>query len=564
MKLYFIDLFCGAGGVTTGLHNATIDGKNIAEVIACVNHDKNAIKSHYLNHPNTVHFTEDIRTLDIYGIIEMVKAIRLKDPKAKICIWASLECTNFSRAKGGLPRNADSRTLAEHLYRYIEQINPDYIYIENVEEFMSWGPLDKNGKPINKKSGRDYLRWIQHIKSYGYAYDYRILNSADYGAYTSRKRYFGMFAKGNLPIKFPEATHSKKGAMDQFGSLKKWKPVKEVLDFSDEGKSIFERNKPLSDKTLERIYAGLIKYVAGGKEAFMSKYYSGDPKSKNSGIDNPAGTITTIDHHSLIRVKFLMQSNGGNPNSKVFGTDRPARTITTKDKIAIVKPKYWLDKQYSGSENHQSIDQPAGTVLLNDKHCLMKAQHFIDKQYSQGGRNQSVDSPSGSLTTVPKMSLVTAKWIMNTNFNNVGSSIDSPAPVITANRKHHYLVNPSWSGNTGCIDEPCCTVVARQDKSPLYLVSMDKGPVAIAVYDNDSEIMIKIKEFMVLYEIIDIKMRMLKIVELLKIQGFPDNYILIGTQAEQKKFIGNAVVKVIPESWAIVIYKALNELNLAA
>ena len=107
-------------------------------------------------------------------------------PMAKVVLWASLECTNFSRAKGGQPRDADSRTLAEHLFRYIEALTPDYIQIENVEEFMSWGDLDENGKPISRDKGRLYTNWVDNVKAYGYKFDHRILNAADYGAYTRK------------------------------------------------------------------------------------------------------------------------------------------------------------------------------------------------------------------------------------------------------------------------------------------------------------------------------------------------------------------------------------------
>ena len=145
---------------------------------------------------------------------------------------------------------------------------------------MSWGDMDKHGKPLSKDKGRCYEMWKRNVMKYGYDFDWRILNAANYGAYTTRKRFFGIFAKQGLPIVFPEPTHCKEGKTDMFGKLEKWKPVKEVLDFSDEGESIFNRKKPLADegesifnrkkplaeKTLERIYAGLIKFVAGGKE----------------------------------------------------------------------------------------------------------------------------------------------------------------------------------------------------------------------------------------------------------------------------------------------------------
>ena len=141
MQLLYIDLFCGAGGTSTGVERAQINGRKCAKVIACVNHDANAILSHAANHPHTRHFTEDIRTLDLGPMKVHVARERMKHPGAKLVLWASLECTNHSRAKGGMSRDADSRTLADHLFRYIEELRPDYIQIENVVEFMEWGPL---------------------------------------------------------------------------------------------------------------------------------------------------------------------------------------------------------------------------------------------------------------------------------------------------------------------------------------------------------------------------------------------------------------------------------------
>lgn len=234
INLLYIDLFCGAGGTSTGVESARIDGEQCAKVIACVNHDANAIASHAANHPEALHFTEDIRTLELSPLVEHLKKSKVQYPSASVVLWASLECTNFSKAKGGQPRDADSRTLAEHLFRYIEAIDPDYIQIENVEEFMSWGPMDENGKPLSMQKGKDYTKWVCSVKSYGYNFDHRILNAADFGAYTSRKRFFGVFGKKGLPIVFPEPTHCKEGKQDMFGSILKWKPVKDVLDLEDE------------------------------------------------------------------------------------------------------------------------------------------------------------------------------------------------------------------------------------------------------------------------------------------------------------------------------------------
>ena len=563
ISMLYIDLFCGAGGTSTGVENARLDGEQCAKVIACVNHDKNAIASHAANHPDALHFTEDIRTLELSPLIEHLAKCKAQYPGAAVVLWASLECTNFSKAKGGQPRDADSRTLAEHLFRYIEAICPDYIQIENVEEFMSWGDMDENGKPISMEKGKCYLRWVRNVKKYGFDFDHRILNAADFGAYTTRKRFFGIFARKGFPIVFPQPTHCKGGHKDMFGQLEKWKPVKDVLDFSDEGTSIF-REKSLAEKTLERIYAGLIKFVAGGKEAFMikwnsmsrngkyqapgidepcpvvstqnrlgvaqvcflSKQFSGHPESKNVSIEEPAGAITCKDHHAFISAYY----GGKDHNSSV---EVPAATLTTKDRLAFVSAHY-------GNGFNRSINEPSATVTTKDRFSLV-SPYFIDQQYGNS-KPSSAEKPLGCITANPKYNLVKCcPWIMNTNFSNVGSSIEEPAQTVTANRKWHYLMNPQFNSAGGSVDNPCFTLIARMDKMPPYLVATETGRVAIEIYDTDSPMTRKIKEFMALYGIVDIKMRMLRIPELKKIMGFPEDYTLVGSQADQKKFIGNAV-----------------------
>lgn len=732
-----IDLFCGAGGTTLGYEDAEIEdavtlqtylrglGLNnfttakpsfkLSKVVACVNHDPIAIKSHHANNPEVHHFEEDITLL--YGIVQFGilfrsdqfrRLVRLVDiyrafyPQAKIILWASLECTNFSKAKGGKPRDADSRTLADHLHPYIVAIDPDYVKIENVVEFMSWGPLDSNGKPISKKNGQDWIRWRQSICDLGYRDEWRELNSADFGALTSRNRLFGCFAKPGLPIVWPEPTHSKQPEKTSIvRPLKKWEPVKKALDFNDEGNSVFNRKKPLSTKTMQRLFMGCVKHIAGGKQNFISRYYggnpefrnhdvespagvvttnnrmsvvkacfldkaySGKPEDKNSSVDQPSPTITTKPHESLVQVSFIDQRNGGEHRSKSVeepaksltstggnqqlvqasfitkafssnsgksvnagsSVDEPCPTVATQNRLGVAKAyfihKYnsnrekvggnngssiedpspviatqprmalaeahfisryngvnggkhdnshgvegpvgalgtgdnhakvtaqFLTQYYSGGGQDGSIEEPARTIPTKDRLSKVQADFFIDKQYTGDANHQSVNQPAGAILQNDKHSLVKAeKWLMDTSYNNVGSSLEDPAGTITADRHYHYLINPSWGGNPGSIEQPCPVVIARQDKAPLYFVTCEQGPVAVPIYDGDCEWTIKLKEFMALYGICDIKMRMLKVRELKVIQGFPENYILLGNQTDQKKFIGNAVHKVIPESWS--------------
>ena len=556
IELFVIDLFCGAGGLSEGVEEARLNGNRCAKVVCCVNHDKNAILSHDANIPDALHFIEDIRTLELSPINTIVERIRELYPDSMIMLHASLECTNFSKAKGGQPRDADSRTLAEHLFRYIDVIDPDYIQIENVEEFMSWGDMDENGKPISMDKGRLYQKWVRNVKKYGYNFEHRILNAADFGAYTTRKRFFGIFAKKSLPIVFPEPTHCKGGRQDMFSRLEKWKPVKDVLDFSDEGTTIF-REKPLAEKTLERIYNGLIKFVAGGKDAFLVKYNSMSRTGKYNapGIDEPCPVVTTQNRLGVAQVCFLSKQFSGHPESKNVSVEEPAGTITCRDHHAFVSAHY-------GNGFNRSVNEPSATVTTKDRLSLVTPR-FIANEYSGGGQHTSIDNICPAILTNPKQKLITCKpWIMNTSFSNIGSNIEEPAQTITANRKWHYLMNPQFNSAGSSVDNPCFTLIARMDKMPPYLVATESGQIAIEIYDNDSPMTVKIKEFMSLYGIVDIKMRMLRIPELKRIMGFPEDYVLVGTQADQKKFIGNAVEVTQAKKNAEALCAKLRDLRL--
>ena len=541
IKLLYIDLFCGAGGTSTGVENARYADEQCAKVIACVNHDANAIASHAANHPDALHFTEDIRTLELSPLVAHVERMKKIYPDALIVLWASLECTNFSKAKGGQPRDADSRTLAEHLFRYIEAIDPDYIQIENVEEFMSWGDMDENGKPISKDKGRCYEKWKRNVRKYGYDFDWRILNAANYGAYTTRKRYFGIFAKRGLPIVFPEPTHCKDGKTDMMGRLEKWNAVKEVLDFTDEGDSIFCRKKPLAEKTLERIYAGLIKFVAGGKDAFIVKYNSMNRNGKYQppSIDEPCPTVATQGRLALAKVSFLSKQYSGHPESKNLSIEEPAGTITCKDHHAFVSAYY-------GNGNNYSVESPAPAILTKDHLALVTP--FFMNYYSGGGQLGGVDEPCPAITTVPKQRIVTPVFIDQQFGASSAASIEKPLGAITTNPKYSlvtckgksFLMNPQFASAGVSVNSPCFTLIARMDKKPPYFVNTEEG-IGICIKEGDSPMTVKIKKFMILYGLADIKMRMLRIDELKKIMGFPEDYILIGTQSDQKKFIGNAV-----------------------
>ena len=554
-ELLYIDLFCGAGGTSTGVERARLDGRKCARVIACVNHDANAILSHAANHPHTRHFTEDIRTLDLGPLKVHTTVERMKNPDAKIVLWASLECTNHSRAKGGMSRDADSRTLAEYLFRYIEELQPDYIQIENVVEFMEWGPLqvkvvrnpetgaescpldikhDRKRKqttvapvwiPDPEQKGTLYRKWVEEVCARGYRFDHRVLNSADFGAYTSRVRYFGLFARVGLPMEWPRPTHARKPAADLFGgSLKPWRAVRDVLDFDDRGESIFTRRKPLVDATLDRIHAGLVKFVAGGQDAFLVKWNSVNGKTGKyiaPDLDAPCPTVATQNRLGVARVNFLSKQFGGDPQSKNIGVDGPAGALTTVDHHAFVSAYY-------GNGYNSSIDSPAPTLTTKDRFQVVRP--FFVNSYSGGGQTGSVDAPCGALLTNPKQNIVSAKFLLNPQYRSAGGSVDAP----------------------------CFTLIARMDKRPPYLVEVAQGQPVWEIRADDTPAMRRIKEFCALYGIVDVTMRMLRISEMKRIQGFGDDYVLVGTQEEQKKYLGNAVVTQVATAMCEALAEAIN------
>lgn len=498
-----IDLFCGAGGTTTG---AELSGT--CKVIAAVNHDPLAIKSHAANHPDALHMEEDILLADLSGIVETIRINKRLYPNAKLILWASLECTNFSNAKGGLPRDADSRSLAHGMFRYLDAINPDYFLIENVREFMSWGDLDGNGKPISKQEGREYVRWVKAVEAYGYAHDWRMLNAADFGGVTIRERYFGAFYKPDMPFAWPQRTHAKRASKGNMfaDEMKPWRAVKEVLDFNDLGESIFDRKKPLVDKTINRILAGLKKFHSGAQIMVCNT------PGYCTSVDQPINTLTTVNSKALV-VPFVYQYNGQSIGRSI---NEPCATIITEQKHYLATP---MLAGYYGNGNCSSVEAPCPTVPTHDRFALVTP--WINNRTSIQDSHRPIDIPSVTVCTKPSIYLCSA-FIVNPQYNNAGNSVNAPSPTVIASQKSYPLALASATG----------------DGSPRWQIC-----------PSDSEARVQLKTFMRENGIADVFMRMLKVSELKLIQGFPKDYRLCGPINEQKKFIGNSVETGVVSAW---------------
>lgn len=553
-----VDLFCGAGGVTTGF---AMSGK--AKVIACVNHDHTAILSHWANHPEVNHFEEDMRVLNLEALVLICNHYRALYPRAKLILHGSLECTNYSKAKGGLAKDADSRTLADELHRYIRAINPDMVTIENVVEFMDWGPLQIKPKrnyitdegwqateltmmknkhketvygwiPIPELKGTDFKRWCNEMCEHGYKMDWVEMNAANYGAYTSRNRLYGCFAVPEIPIVWPTKTHNKLGNK----GLQKWNAVKEKIDFKDEGYSIFYRStnmnipkafrQDICENTLERLLKGCIKHIAGGNKAFLSKYHGGKPDTRNNSLDNPLGVIDTENRYAIIQAQEF----------ELFADP-------------------FLAAYHSRGHNTHSINSAGPTLPCNDSVAIINPA-FIHRAFSNGGESSSIETVAGSILEKPKLDLVQGvMFIDSTNYGNTPTSVEEPLGTITADGHWPYLFNPVYGGQTHAVSDPAPVIIARQDKSPLSIVFTEQGEPAFPLLPTDTPMVKELKKFMAMYGLRDIKMRMLKVTELLGIQGFPVGYVLGGTQTEQKKHIGNSVEPNQISCWAIAMDDAI-------
>lgn len=356
MRELIIDCFAGGGGASVGIEMALGRPVDIA-----INHDPQAIRMHKVNHPDTLHLTEDIFKVDLQ---RYVKGRRVA------LMWASPDCTSHSKAKGGQPRKSGLRILPWAVYKHAKAILPDVIIMENVEEIQQWGPLDENGHPIKERLGEDYKKFISAMKGLGYIFDSRELVAADYGAPTTRKRWYAIFRRDGKDIIWPEQTHFK-------DSEPKWKQCGKYIDWSDLGKSIFDRPKPLAEATQKRIANGIRKYILESEPyvvrnkravAFVIQYH-GEQKAgyaRGQLLSEPIKTIDTSNRYGLVTAfitKFYKSGIGQ-------GCDEPLHTITTSPgHFGLVSA--FLIKYYGSGGGCQTIDRPLDTITTKDRFGLV-------------------------------------------------------------------------------------------------------------------------------------------------------------------------------------------------
>ena len=291
MKIMAADLFCGAGGTSSGLLLAAKALRREVDLLA-VNHWNIAIDTHLLNHPGARHLCESLDGVDPRKVV----------PGGRLDILcASPECTHHSIARGGKPRSDQSRATAWHILRWAEALRVENILIENVREFQTWGPLTKRGQLMKRRKGETFRAFLNALESLGYAVEHKVLNAADYGDATTRHRLFILASRNGKP-RWPAPSHAGR-----------WKPAREIIDWQIKGKSIFDRKKPLSENTLRRIAAGLRKF---GGESFLVQWdQTGANGNYVRGMDKPTFTFCTKANTGLVE-PFLVNFHGNHKGRK--------------------------------------------------------------------------------------------------------------------------------------------------------------------------------------------------------------------------------------------------------
>lgn len=386
-----VDNFAGFGGASTGIEAAIGRPVDIA-----INHAPDALALHAANHPQTLHLCESVWDVDPREVTQG-RPVGLG--------WFSPDCKHFSKAKGGKPVEKRIRGLAWVMVRWAATVAPRVLILENVEEFVTWGPLRADGRPDQAQAGREFRAFVNALQRLGYAVEWRELRACDHGAPTSRKRLFLIARRDGLPIVWPAPTHARAPARGS--GLLPWRTAAECIDWSIPCPSIFERARPLADATLRRVAAGIQRYVVEAAEPFIVRIgHTGHGDSgKTRGIHEPLSTITSKAEHLLVTPTLVQTGYGERDGQapRVPGLDKPLGTIVAGGtKHALVAA--FLVKHYTGVVG-SDLRMPMGTVTSVDHHSLVAA--FLVKFYGQGGQWPGLDEPMHTIPTRDRMGLVT-------------------------------------------------------------------------------------------------------------------------------------------------------------
>lgn len=491
-----VDLFSGAGGTSHGAARA-VRALGMRPRVVAINHWDVAIASHKLNHPDMISLHESIDNLNP----RTMYANRRLD-----LLWGSPECTNHSKAKGGKPKNEQSRATAHCVTRWADALRPKTILVENVPEFADWAPLDENGKEIVERKGETFQAWLNMFRALGYTVETRVLCAADYGDPTIRVRLFVQMQTGGRKIIWPTPTHSENGRVP---GTRPWNNVRELINWNHPMESAFRRKSkgggPLRHTTMRRIASGLVRF---GIQPFLVPQQS---RHVTRSLDKPYPAITTTSRGEGLAEPYLVQTNFGNdarPN-RAKSLDNPANALLGSVTQGLAVP-YLVEVNHgdSGGDRGRPLNLPMNTLTgKNGKGLaepyLIQIDHVGPKNKTSGAR--SLDAPASTVVTKQNLGLVEPYLVYlrgDSKRKSGARSLDTPAPAVTAGGIHLALCEP------------------------------------VQVSIEDEHFKVQIGDTTMYF---GVNFRMLQPDELQLVQGFPADYTFCGIKSDQVRQIGNAV-----------------------
>lgn len=466
-----IDNFAGGGGASTGIELAL--GRHVD---VAINHDPEAVSMHQANHPQTVHHCESVWEVNPREVM----------PGRKIgLLWLSPDCKHFSKAKGGKPVEKKIRGLAWVAIRWAALRKPRIIKLENVEEFITWGPLvegaDGSMRPCPKRKGREFNAFVNALRRHGYAVEWRELRACDYGAPTIRKRLFLIARCDGQPIVWPEPTHGDpKSEAVKSGRLKPWHTAAECIDWTlpcpsifltrEQGRAIGVK-RPLSNSTMHRIARGIMRYVVNEADPFIVRTDHASAAERNGvhNLNEPIRTVCASGGMALVTPFITEHANGSNQRN--MAADDPLRTQCAQVKgghFALVSA--FMAKHYGGVVGHGLHGEPLYTVTSSDHNSLVTSN------------------------------------LIKLRGTNIGQPDDEPLHTLSAQGQHFDEVRAFLVKYYGTDQDP-------QLREPLHTVTTKDRYGLVTVRGEE-------------YAIADIGLRMLSPRELFRAQGFPEHYII--------------------------------------
>ncbi|VWB69837.1 DNA cytosine methyltransferase [Burkholderia lata] len=556
-----VDNFAGGGGASTGLERAFGRPVDIA-----INHDPEALAMHAANHPHTQHFCESVFAVD---------PIAITGNQPVGLVWLSPDCKHFSKAKGGKPVSKKIRGLAWVAIRWCLTTSPRVFMLENVEEFVTWGPLIEvspgNFVPDPARKGETFDGFVSMLTTgiradhpalaeccevldlaidgpearrliAGLSYDveYRQLRAHEYEAPTIRKRLFVVGRRDHLPIVWPTPTHGDpKSAAVRAGALQPWRTAADCIDWSIPCPSIFERDRPLKDATLRRIARGIIKFVVNSADPFIVPIAHYNGRDSVHDGDEPLRTITAhpkggsfavcVPHVTKFRANSIGSAADAPLHTVTAGGDcaRPAGAAHAMGVVAATLIQTSYGERPGQAPRVPGLDKPLGTVVAQGvKHAAVTA--FLAKHYG-GVTGTRIDVPAGTVTTTDHHAVVTSNIVKLRGTSRDGQPVDEPLHTISAGGTHHAEVRAfliKYYGEGGQWQD------ARE---PMHTIPTRDRIGLVTIHGED-------------YAIVDIGMRMLTPRELARAQGFPDSYVLDPvvngkplSKSAQVRMIGNSV-----------------------